>query len=51
MNFLMKLGLNVWSAALRFAIRADRRSVLDRFWVGTLTVTSSILNIYVISYM
>ena len=51
MNFLMKLELNVWSAALRFANWADQHSVLERFELARLTVTSSILNIYVISYM
>ena len=61
MNSLMKLGLKVWSATIRFAIWADRRSVLDRFGSARLTVTSScslvlaklssVLNISVISYM
>jgi len=41
MNSLMKLGLKVWSATLRFAIQTNRRTVLDRFGLARLTVTSS----------
>ena len=61
MHSLMKLGLKVWSATSRFAIRTNRRTVLDRFGLARLTVTSScslvlaklssVLNIYVITYM
>ena len=41
MNSLMKLGSDVWSAVLRFAIWAGLGSVLDLFGSARLTVTSS----------